>query len=138
MDTAKDAKPGFRTIYVTASKIRLGEAEALFARANVTDTESRGYRSTMQSGLLTETGLESLAGKKPTALRLQGCCMASQTGTLNPKPGGLQMYLITLDNLWCCQTLRVHVSKEYIRWPLSSPQKGALGPKYMLFGHMDT
>ena len=34
-------------------------------------------------------------------------------------------------------SLRVHVPKEYILWPYSTPRIGTLGPKYILFGYMD-
>ena len=33
--------------------------------------------------------------------------------------------------------IRVHVPKWYMLWPQSSPYTGTLGPKYVLFGHMD-
>ena len=33
--------------------------------------------------------------------------------------------------------LRVHVPKQYILWPSSSPYIGTLGPKSILFGYMD-
>ena len=61
------------------------------------DTETRGYRVFMQFGLLTEAELEKFTGKKPGALKVQGCSMPSQTGSRQ------QMYLITLDDLSCCE-----------------------------------
>ena len=90
-------KPAFKNIFCLACRIRLGEAEAFFARANVKDTETRGYRIFMEFGLLTESELEGLTGKKPQARQVPGFSMQSQTGSLQ------QMFLVTLDGLSCCQ-----------------------------------